>query len=338
MKTIFYYLIVSSGLFFLSKVCLAQNNDDTTKQHVNIESYSDKLSTYFYGISKFNNFELSANGSDRKVRYNPNESLNIGLGFNYKWLGLGLGFNFDFLNSDEDLYGTTNSLDLQMEVFSRQILYSGNFQYYEGYYWQNPDDFLHNWNMEDSVPVRSDIRTITLGLNGMYVFNNDNFSFKAAYQNTERQLNSAGSWLLSGKISIYGILADSSLIPNELNELYPNIKDIKGLSATNLGSAGGYTYTYVLNNYFYFNATLLLGLNLQTVSRTNLSDENIGGPVNISTNAQFRMAIGCNKPKVFYGFSATVDSYSIKNSEESYFKYNYGKIRFFYGRRFNIEK
>jgi hypothetical protein len=339
LKRGFYSLVFITGIVITTGRCVfSQSATDSIIDKSNIESFSDKLSIYSYGISKFNNFEISANGNQHKVRYNPNENLNLGLGFNYKWLGVGLSYDFGFLNSDQDLYGESKSLDLQMDVFSKQVLYSGNFQYYQGYYWQNPDEFMHNWNASDSVQIRSDIKTVTFGLNGTYVFNNDKFSFKAAFQNTERQLSSAGSWLLSGKLSVYSISADSSLVPFDVQELYPNAKDIKGLSVINLGSAGGYTYTYVLGDYFYFNAALMMGLNLQMVSRINLSNENIGGETKISSNAQFRLAIGCNKPKVFYGFSATFDSYSIRNSEESYFNYNYGRIRFFYGRRFNVAR
>jgi hypothetical protein len=332
LKVVFAIVIIQSG-----SIVLAQDKKETTAIH-NVESYSDKLSIYTYGVSKFNNFEISANGNRHKVRYSPNENLNLGLGFNYKWLGVGLSYDFGFLNSDQELYGESKNLDIQMDVFTKLLLYSANLQYYSGYYWQNPDDFLHNWNTADSVQIRPDIQTLTFGLSGIYVFNNDKFSFKAAFQNTERQLSSAGSWLVSGKISGYNITADSSVVPNVLKEEYPNVKDIKGLSAINIGGAGGYTYTYVLNDYFYFNATLMLGLNLQSVSRINLSDENIGGETKLSSNTLFRLAIGCNKPKVFYGFSATIDSYSLRNAQESYFKYNYGKIRFFYGRRFDLEK
>lgn len=331
------FLFLAGFAIFSYDTVYSQITDDNINSENNIESYSEKLSVYSYGISKFNNFEIAANGNSRKVRYSPNENLNLGLGFNYKWLGLGLGFNFDFLNSDEDLYGTTKSLDMQMDVFTRQLLYSGNFQYYEGYYWENPDDFLHNWNTADSFQIRPDVKTFTVGLVSTYVLNSDKFSFKAAFQNTERQVSSAGSWLLSAKISAYGVVADSSIVPHLIKEQYPNAKDIKGLSVINLGGATGYTYTYVLGDYFYFNAALMLGLNLQAVSRINLSNENIGGETKISSNTMFRFAIGCNKPKVFYGFSATIDSYSVRNAEESYFKYNYGKVRCFYGRRFDIE-
>ena len=336
MKRAIIILVILSGFIIKGGTGFAQDTINSKTEKSNFESYTDKLDIYSFGISKFNNFKVSANGSKTSLHYNPNEKTNLGLGFNYKWLGLGIGFNFGFLNSDQDLYGTTKSIDLQVDVYRRDILYSGNFQYYEGYYWKNPDDYLHNWNTADSVQIRPDIKTATLGLSGIYVFNNENFSFKAAFQNTERQIKSAGSWLLAGKFSIYGISADSSLIPVELHELYSNIKDIKGVSAINMGGAGGYAYTYLLGEYFYFSGAVMFGLNLQAVSRTNLDDENIGGPIKISTNAQVRLAIGCNKPKAFYGFSAVIDSYNIKNTEDSAFEYNYGKIRFFYGRRFDV--
>jgi hypothetical protein len=333
----FFYLLLTLVVMAGEGIVFAQEKADTVKIKGNIESYSNRLSIYTYGISKFNNFELSAANEDHSLRYNTNEKMNLGLGFNYKWLGLGISYNPNFLNTDQDLYGTTKSLDMQVDIFSKKILYTASLLSYQGYYWQNPDDFFHNWNTSDSVQIRPDIHTITIGFTGIYAFNHDKFSFRAAFQNTERQTKSAGSWLVAGKISVYTISADSSLVPTVLQELYPNVKELGGLSAVNLGGAGGYSYSYVLGEYFYFNAALLLGLNIQTISTLDLSGVNIGNISKISTNTHFRLAIGCNKPKVFYGFAATIDSYSIRNAKDSQFVYNYGKIRFFYGRRFSIE-
>lgn len=317
---------------------LAQNDTTTITTNTNIESYSDKLGIYVYGIQKFSNFELKGEGQDEKLQYGPNENLNLGLGFNYKWMGLGAAFNLGFVNSDNDLYGETSSLDLQMDIYSRKLLLSGNFQYYQGYYWRNPDDYFEDWSIEDSAVVRPDIVTATFGFSGTYVFNHERFSFKAAFQNTERQIKSAGSWLLGMRFSGYAINADSSLVPNELHDLYPEAVELAGLGTVNFGFAGGYTYSLVFAKYFYLNAALMVGFNLQAVSAYNLQGETLGSDGKVSSNALFRMALGCNKPTHFYGISVNADSFLVRDPNETEFSYNYGKVRFYYGRRFNAGK
>lgn len=328
--------LIAFSLSFL--ILSAQQDSIETELQSNIESYSDKLAIYTYGISKFSSFELKGEGQKDKLQYGPNENLNLGLGFSYKWMGIGAAFNLGFVNSDNDLYGKTNSFDLQMDVYARRLLLSGNLQVYQGYYWRNPDKYFPEWSIEDSADVRPDIATLTFGFSGTYVFNHENFSFKAAFQNTERQLKSAGSWLLGMRFSIYGIFADSSLVPIELHDLYPTAIDLAGLGTANFGAAFGYTHTFVFAKYFYFNAALMIGVNLQSVTAYNLLGESIGSDGKLSSNAQFRAALGCNKPKHFYGLNVSTDSFLVKDPNATEFSYNYGKIRFYYGRRFNVGK
>lgn len=338
-------IIRAIGLFFAifwisftnaqEEVNLVLSRDSTNS---NIESYSDKLGIYAYGISKFSNFELKGEDQSESLRYSPNENLNIGLGFNYKWMGLGVALNLGFINSDNDLYGKTNSLDFQLDIYTRKLLLNGNLQFYQGYYWRNPENYFPDWSIEDSAIVRPDIITGTFGFSGTYVFNHENFSFKAAFQNTERQLSSAGSWLLGARFSIYAISADSSLVPNELHDLYPNAVSLAGLSTVNLGISGGYTYTLVFAKYFYFNAALMIGLNLQSVAAYDLQGASLGEDGKMSSNAFFRAALGCNKPRHFYGFSVSTDSFLVKDPNATEFSYSFGKVRFYFGRRFNLGK
>ncbi len=335
-ETIKKVLILAFAVCYIS----ASAQQDSTKNELsgNIESYADKLSIYAYSIQKFNNFELKSKGQKDRLQYGPNENLNLGLGFSYKWIGIGAAFKLGSINSDNDLYGETNSFDLQMDIYSRKFLFNGNFQFYQGFYWRNPDKYFPDWSIEDSAVVRPDIITGSFGFSGTYILNHENFSFKAAYQSTERQLKSAGSWLLGLRFSVYAINADSSLVPIEAHDLYPNTIDFTALGTINWGGAFGYTHTFVFSKYFYFNAALMIGINLQSVEAFNLQGESLGSDGKLSSNALFRMALGCNKPTHFYGFNVSTDSFLVKDPNETEFSYNYGKIRFYYGRRFNVGK
>lgn len=331
-----YWCVLVVLISVTSRVLSQTENSDSVS--VNVESYTQHLGIYLYGIQKINNFEIKAKEQNTKLEYSPNENLNLGLGFNYKWMGLGFAMNFGFINSDTELKGESKSLDLQLDIYKDRFLLNGNFQFYQGYYWKNPDAYFPDWNTEDSLVVRPDISTVTLGLNGTYVFNHDEFSFKAAYQNTERQLTSSGSWLLGVKCSLYGIAADSSMIPLEVYESYTEAVELGGLGVVNLGTAGGYTHTFIFAKHFYFNAALMIGLNLQSVNVTNLNGESIDEYAQLSSNALLRIAIGCNKESHFYGFTVSTDSYLVRKSDDVEFSYNYGKVRFYYGRRINMTK
>jgi hypothetical protein len=291
--------ILFAFILFQQIPLFAQENNlnDSISPNEYVVAYSDALALNIYGISKFSNFELKEAGqkSDSLLKYGPNSNFNIGAAFNYKWLGFGAAFNFGIVNNDEKLKGKTTSLDLQLDIYAKRMIFNSNFQFYQGYYWKNPEVFIPDWNIKDSLVIRPDISTITLGLKGIYVFNYDKFSFKAAYQYTEGQLRSAGSMLLGSRFSIYGISADSSIVPLQLNEFYSNSRNIGSLNSISFGASFGYTYTLVLGKYFFVNALLMTGLNVQTLGAKDLYDEEIGSDIKLSTNVTFRIAMGVNK-------------------------------------------
>lgn len=332
----FLYLLLFSGFCTLNAQDIIAY--DSLELASNRVSYSESLGLYVYGINKYSNFNFKEGGhkNDSVLKYSPNGNFNLGAGFSYKWLGIGAAFNLGFVNNDNDLKGETTSLDLQVDLYSKRYFFNGNLQYYSGYYWQNPNVFYPDWNINDSLVVRPDITTVTAGVNGIYIFNHERFAFKAAYQYTERQIKSAGSMLLGMRFSIYSIDADSSFIPTHLHEFYPNSTNIGGLSSLSLGASFGYTHTFILGKYGFVNGLLMTGLNSQVISTRDLNDDELESAAKMSSNFTLRLALGVNKPNVYYGMNFTGDSFLIKNPNATELSYSYGKFRMYYGRRFSF--
>lgn len=323
-------------IFFLASNFLKAQKDTSYLNPDYVSSFYGKLGIYAYGISKYSTFEFNDTENRKSLAYKPNENLNFGLGLNYKWMGIGLAFNFGAINNDNDLYGKTQSLDLQVDLYSKKWVWSGNFQVYSGYYWSNPDKFFNNWSIKDSVVIRPDIVTFNFGFGGIYTVNSEKFSLKSAFVNTEWQKKSAGSLLIGGFMSLYAMSASSSLVPVQLYSEYPNSVDMASVSSLNLGSAVGYAYTLVIRKHFYINLALMLGLNLQGVSAFDLEGEELGHDNHISSNFHSRFAIGYNHEKYYFGLSAASDGFLLRNPNDTEFSYGYGKVRFFYGRRFTL--
>jgi hypothetical protein len=300
-------------------------------------SLKDKLSIHVYGITKFNHIELKSPSGDTLIRYQPNENFNVGAGFNYEWAGISAAFNFKLFNNDDPIYGKTKSYDLQSDIFSRRTLWTINFQSYTGFYWGNVNEFDTTWNVKDSVPIRPDIRTVNLGTNMIYTINHKKFSFKAPYTYTELQKRSAGSGLLGIQLSYYGMKADSTIVPYILWPNYPIYGSMTDLITFSLGSSIGYSYTLVLWKHFYINATLMLGLSIQSIKASSQSGRMMIDESKLSTKSHARLSLGVNNEKCYYGISAILDSYPIRNEFQSEFIYNYGKFRIFYGRHLNWE-
>jgi hypothetical protein len=332
-KEIIAHIVLSCILFIFVENIFGQQAD-SGRSYI---SYGNKLGIYLYGISKFSGFEIKGTDIKQGVEYSPNSNFNLGAGLNYKWIGLGLAFNFGFINnSDKKLYGDTKSLDIQFEGFLKKYIISGNFQVYKSYYWKNPTDFFSGWNDDDSLIVKPNISTVNLGVNVIHVYNHESFSLKSAYMGTERQLCSAGSWLLGGKASLYAIADDSTLVPEIITDYYPNASKIASLAAINIGGAVGYSYSLIVKKYFFINLTFMLGVNIQQVGTNDASGGSLGSDAKLGSNAYLRFAIGSNKDDRYYGMSLNIESYLIKNPNKTQFSYDYGKFKIYYGRRFNI--
>lgn len=332
--------IINIFIFQLLLLLNSQNGYcQKTDSLSNYISYNNKLGIYGYGISKFSNFEIKGTELTQSIAYSPNNNFNLGAGFHYKWMSLAAAFNFGFINnSDKNLYGDTKSFDLQFESFLKSYLLSGNFQVYQGYYWKNPDDFFTNWDTQDSLIIKPNLATVNLALNAIHVFNHDKFSLRAAYIGTDRQLVSCGSWLISAKASIYAVAEDTSLVPDILLPYYPNASNIAQLTAISIGGSLGYSHTFVFEKYYFTNITFMLGINGQAVGVNAASGDNIGVDSNFGTNAYLRFALGCNKEDKYYGLSVNLESYVVKNPDETQLSYDYGKFRIYYGKRFNMNK
>ena len=95
------------------------------------------------------------------MSYSPNSNLNLGLQFNYKWFGLGLAFNFPFINNDNHKYGETTRFDFQTNIFTRSLAIDLYYQKYQGFYIENPEEYIPDWDPEFPYPQRPDIVSFT---------------------------------------------------------------------------------------------------------------------------------------------------------------------------------
>ena len=208
-------------------------------------SLRDRFSVFAQGMVKLNEIELRDAHRDAPLRYKPNSNFNVGFGCNYRWIGLGLAFRLGVINNDDQLYGKTEGLDLQTDMFTSRFLLTGSLQSYKGYYWENVDTYQNAWNTSDSVPIRPDIETFASGVNFFYALNHTKFSLKAVYRGTDWQFRTAGSWLVGGQASTFSMHADIPLVPASLAYYYPDFDSLVSVNTLNLGVNGGYSYNFV---------------------------------------------------------------------------------------------
>ncbi len=125
--------------------------------------------------------------------FRPNYPIGFGIGFSVKntFINLKTGYNFISLK-DKNKYGKTTSLDFKI------IKYGRNFCI-DAYYLQTKGFYSVVDNQTKIINQFPDLELHHVSTEGMYVFNSEKFSLKAAFEQSEKQIKAnVGSVILSG--------------------------------------------------------------------------------------------------------------------------------------------
>ncbi|ALM48156.1 hypothetical protein AMR72_04145 [Flavobacterium psychrophilum] len=223
MRNRFYATLLA---FVISFAFYGQTKIDTTF----IGSYDQKMMVKAF-LTR-NSIEIGHNNKD----YSPNNPTRLGLGFSIKNTVVDFSYSFGLLPAGKE-YGKTKSFDFQIHNYGRKFLFDVFYQNYKGFY---SDNKVITTYPETSVQL--------IGGEITYVFNNRQFSAKAAFDQTQKQLQSAGSWLIGGgayyfKLGLQELTGDTSI---------DNFQ---------LGVNGGYGYSWVINEHWLLSGMATVGVN-----------------------------------------------------------------------------
>ena len=302
----------------------------TEKQYYT--DYSDLLTLKSYLLFKLNTLAITDNQDN--LLLSPNSPLAIGLGFNFKFGGFALGIGFPKSSKNTERYGKTKRLDLQINLFMKNIGLDGYLQLYKGYYLKNPNDFM-DWT-ESYKPTLPGMNTISIGAAGYYVLNNKRYSNKAAVMRTQKQDRSAGSFLFGIFINYDEVNSPNGFFPGELPDSIAPDFDLKGFRYIATGVTIGYAYTWVISKNLFLNVSAIPGGGYKHILVVNNA-----GISNIEKQAhaqlQLRGALGYERKHFFIGISAAI---LIRNIEYKSYEIDLAteQIRLFIGWRFNVRK
>ena len=333
--------IILVFIFLLNILCAIPQDDNDKKSNIDtayIKDLSHKLSVRILSVNKFTSFDIKDNDVDSLVSYSPNRNLNLGFGVNYKWFGLWVAFKFPFINNDDEKYGETKRFDAITSIFLRKLAIDFYLSSYRGFYIENPESYLPDWDESMPYPQRSDITTTKIGGSCTYAFKYKKYSTKAAFIQTEQQKKSAGSFLLGGFFSHFRIEGDSSFVPYQLDHIYDPALLFNNVKVFGGGVTFGYAHTFVLWKKFYISFSLVPGVSIQGYQIAYEDGQETKKGSFVAGRFLARIGLGYNSEKSYAGLAASSDSYSgsTGNEQRNSLNYEVGVIRFFYGRRFNF--
>ncbi|MHA3789964.1 DUF4421 family protein [Flavobacterium hauense] len=225
-----------------------------------------------------------------KKGYSPNNPTRLGIGFSLKNTVVNLSSSFGIFPVEKDL-GKTRSVDFQIHNYGRKFLIDLFYQKYKGFY-----------NDDDNVMLYPDTSAQQIGGELTYVFNHDRFSTKAALEQTEKQLRSAGSFLVGGGAYHYKLRLEDAFgaQKNSINNFQ-------------LGVSAGYGYTWVINKYW-----LLSGMATAGINMGNEVDVLEDGKIKLYPTAFARGGAGYHKDDWGIGMSFIVNNKLVYYTSDSF--------------------
>lgn len=203
------------------------------KDTLYINDFSQKIA-----ISAFlsrNTLQISNNDTD----YYPNNPASIGAGITVKNTVLNFKYSFGIAPMVNKEQGKTKALDIQLHKYMRNVVIDLYYQKYKGFY-----------TGEKHYNLFPDMAVNQIGGEFTYVFNAKQFSAKAAFEQSEIQRISAGSF-------IAGVNVFHSEIDTAKDSILKN-SHIKNLQ---FGISGGYAYNWVINQKWLVSGMLTAGIN-----------------------------------------------------------------------------
>ncbi len=303
-----------------------------------IEDLSNQLNLFLYGKTKYKYLNYSNIDSGQQIQYSPNDRFNVGFGFAYKWMGLGIAFNLPFINNDDDTYGKTERLDMQMNVFARKFFLDFFLDYYKGFYVKNPGDIYTDWEESMGYPKHPEMITADVGASFVYIINHRKFSYRASFVQNEIQKKMAGS-LLAGMLVYYNATsADTAIIPEVMLQGFeePDKFRIRRVEALSIGPLFGYAYNFVIAKRILITLSTVPGVVYQQTNTWSETGEHASGG-KIGFVIGNKISISYNHKHYFGGFNYN-DFHSLYNYDKMGLTSNVGNFKIFVGRRFNVKK
>lgn len=242
--------------------------------------------------------------------YFTNTPTGLGFGFNRKWYGLSVAIGLP--NTAEKRQGKTRGFDLRYNLMTRKVVVDAFFYRYRGFY---KEAKMKN------ITIYPDMRNWGLGFSGYYLFNGDKYSINALMAQNERQLKSAGSFMLGLNFFANRITADSTSTLSEYSRIV----------SYQVGPNVGYAHTFVISKKFFIGMFLAIGINITDKKGKKYK-------TSIAPAVFPKIAFGYNSDKWALSISVSGNQFPLLRTETDEIRNFIMQFRFIYVKKLNFSK
>ncbi|WP_238750337.1 DUF4421 family protein [Neolewinella maritima] len=229
--------------------------------------------------------------NDREELTLTNRGLALRIGGRYRWIGYTFSIPISDLGTGSEL-GDAKSLGANIQFYRNTFYLNANVRRTIGFERDSPDR---------APEFREDIRFLNALLFGFRILNSKRFSLRSSFRLRNRQLRSAGSWLVGGAVARQVIKADSLELP--LREAGTSVID--RFSQTKIGTGVGYAYTFIFGKYWFATPLLIAGPEIRFIAFDPLGTEREVERLRLSARVRGRISVGANGIRNYIALSAS---------------------------------
>lgn len=293
--------------FFLSLLITVIACDSFARKKadsVYIEPYKQQfMVTSFVAM---NSIVIRANNKEFK----PNNLATVGVGFLVRNTVFNVRFGYGLLPVGKKEYGKTKALDIQFHKYARHYMLDLVFQRYQGFYQKG-----------DKINLHPNMSVLQAGVEGTYLFNGKKISAKAAFEQSEKQLKSAGSFILGSGAYIHYLSAGGDTTTIGQNRI----------GNFQIGTSAGYAYSWVIGKHFLLSGMLTTGLNVG-----NELHKMQEGKLRVYPTVMARGAFGYHRSDWGVSFSFLLHNKSVYGSQSNAINLNSVNMQIAYVKNFDI--
>jgi hypothetical protein len=309
-----------------------------------VVSYPDRLIVSLYQSWRFYDLLFTQTMmpdslGQSSMNYIARGNNSSGIGFSWDKIAFSLGRSIEATESDISRKGITKTSNLSFSVNSKRYRLEAAYRKYVGFYDQYTPRRDTAFSLDSTYHQLSGMYAKAFRLKGFYFSNKkQRYSYGAAFNNSARQLKTAGSFLLVSNLYGFSIGSDTSIISPGAGSFYPQWENWNSFKTLGLSINGGYTFNLVIFKRFFANLTGTLGLELQNFKYSTSDGISAEDEWKFGWSAgDLRGSLGYNGEKFFAILSYIGDFsvYRLKNIELNT-RLHYGSFTF--GYRFRMKE
>ncbi len=300
-------------IFLLTNITICSAQLDSTR----MKTFNSKLQIGLF-LADNNATNIFTNTQGESFTQTMALKPSLGLQFAYNGAILALGTGVPIPNGRYS-YDSSSTINI-----------SGYFSRPKYILWGAARRFQGLLNEDGNVIENSNYNNLTASY--MYIFSENNYSFRAAYRQVDQQLKSGGSWLAKGVLS-YTNVNDSTL-------LVLGNENFTGLTTQGISLFGGYGYTLNFNKNWFASVLLLGGIDYQAANDLTIKlTERSKRTHSLAPTYDFKASIGYNSDRFYISVLFGVDNRLAVNGIEGIdFEHQFLRTDLRFGTRINAPK